>query len=481
MTERRYGPVLVVLLSAWFMAQFDFFVVNVAAPSFQRQLHATPAALELIVGGYAFTYAAGMITGGRLGDLYGHRRLFLIGMAAFAVASLLCGLAADPLQLVIARLAQGLTGALMVPQVLAIITAGFPAERRGWAIGWYGTAGGVGSIAGQVLGGFLLDANVAGLGWRAIFLLNVPIGIVAMALAARLLPRVEPPARVRLDLLGSAGLALALGLVLVPLALGREEGWPVWTWLATAAALPVGLATLWWQRSLHDRGGQPVLELALFRVRSFVAGVGSSGAFMVYFGSFMFTLTLLLQGGLGLTAFQAGLAFAPMGVTFSVASVLGARIPGRVAIVTGGLTILCGLTILLLGPRNGLAWVVIAVSIVGLGNGLTLPRLIGASLVDVRPAQAGVGSGMLTTTQQFASAAGVAVIGTVFFTVQSESGYQVAMGYAAALQMALILAVVVVQGTQMSSAISRLCSLKSRSGETARSSARSRRSKSSAR
>src|SRR4051812_15052738 len=148
------------------MALFDFFVVNIAAPSLERDLHAGPAALELVVGGYAFTYASGMVTGGRLGDLFGHRRLFLAGMAAFTLASLLCGLAQTPGQLVTARLLQGLTGAAMVPQVLALITGIFPVEERPRAMGWFGVTIGIGSVAGQVLGGLLLDADLFGLGWR---------------------------------------------------------------------------------------------------------------------------------------------------------------------------------------------------------------------------------------------------------------------------------------------------------------------------
>jgi MFS family permease len=185
----RQGPMLVVLLSAWFMAQFDFFVVNVAAPSLQRELGAGPAALQLIVGGYIFAYAGGMITGGRLGDLYGYRRLFVGGMIAFTIASLLCGIAAHPAQLVVARLVQGCTAAIMVPQVLAVITSVFPPETRPRALGWYGAAGGLGSIAGQVLGGLLVTADLFGLGWRIIFLINLPVGAVAAVLAVRLLPR----------------------------------------------------------------------------------------------------------------------------------------------------------------------------------------------------------------------------------------------------------------------------------------------------
>lgn len=440
----RYGLMLAVLLSAWFMAQFDFFVVNVAAPAIERELHAGPAALELIVGGYAFAYAAGMITGGRLGDQYGPRRLFVIGMLAFTLASLFCGLAATSAQLVAARLLQGLAGALMVPQVLAVITATIPAEARPRALGWYGAAGGLGSIAGQVLGGLLLHVDVLGLGWRIIFLVNVPVGVVAAVLALRLLPRTPPRGRAGLDPLGAAGIALTLALLLVPMALGRTEGWPPWTWVCLAAALPVGALTLLWQRRLAATGGQPVLDLTLFRVPSYVAGIAAITAFMAYFASFMFTLTLLLQGGLGLNALQAGLTFAPMGVLFSATALLSSRLVARYGmrvLLVGGAITITGLLLLAATGERGMPWPLPALALVGLGNGLTLPQLIHAALVDVRPERAGIGSGILTTAQQFAGAAGVAVVGSVFFAVASSRGYGPAMEAAALIDIALILIV----------------------------------------
>jgi EmrB/QacA subfamily drug resistance transporter len=409
------------------MAQFDFFVVNVAAPSLQRDLGAGPSALQLIVGGYIFAYAGGMITGGRLGDLYGYRRMFVGGMIAFSLASLLCGIAAQPAQLVVARLVQGFTAAMMVPQVLAVITSVFPAETRPRVLGWYGAAGGLGSIAGQVLGGLLLSADVFGLGWRSIFLVNVPIGAVAAVLAVRLLPRLEPDHRARLDPLGAFGIAAALALLLVPLVLGHEEGWPVWAWICMAAGLPVGALTMEWQRRLGARGGQPILDMSLFRVSSYVAGIAAAAAFLAYFASFMFTLTLLLQDGLGLSASHAGLAFAPMGVLFSTTALLGsglvARYGLRVVVLGGVLTVL---SLLLLALRlyvadahADLAWIIVLIGLAGAGNGLVLPHLIGVALVRIRPHQAGIGSGILTTAQQFAGSAGIAIIGTVFFTVAS--------------------------------------------------------------
>ncbi|MEO3800280.1 MFS transporter [Nonomuraea sp. B1E8] len=460
---------MAVLLSAWFMAQFDFFVVNVAAPSLERDLSAGPAALELIVAGYAFTYAAGMITGGRLGDRYGYRRVFAWGVAAFTVASLLGGIAQTPAQLVAARLLQGLAGAAMVPQVLATISAVYPPGQRARAIGWYGATGGLGSIAGQVLGGLLLTADVLGLGWRAVFLVNLPVGLVVVPLAWRLLPEVETRRRSRLDVPGAAGLAAGVALLLVPLGLGNSLGWPLWTWACMVASVPVFALTWRWLRVLGARGGQPVLDLALLRVHSYLAGVGSIVAFMAYFASFMFTLTLLLQTGLGLTAFEAGLAFAPMGAMFTLTSLLGVRLVrrrGLIVVIAGGLVVALGLVLLLVAAGQGLPYVLVALMLVGAGNGLVLPQLIGAALVEVEPHQAGIGSGALSTAQQFAGAGGVAVIGALFFAVAEGGRHVAAMRWSAAVDLALVLVVIASVAYNRRRAIRRAWPERSRTGAT---------------
>ncbi|MFI7637608.1 MFS transporter [Nonomuraea sp. NPDC049400] len=325
--------------------------------------------------------------------------------------------------------------------MLATISAVFPPEERARALGWYGVAGGLGSIAGQVLGGLLLTTDVLGLGWRIIFLVNLPVGLIVVPLAVWLLPEVETARRARLDLPGAAGLAL----VLVPLGLGNSLGWPAWTWVSMAAAVPVFALTWRWQRVLGARDGRPVLDLALLKVHSYLAGVGSIVAFMAYFASFMFTLTLLLQGGLGLTAFQAGLAFAPMGVLFSVTSILGTRLVrryGLIVVMIGGTITGLGLTLLVVTAGLGLPYVMAALMLVGSGNGLVLPQLIGAALVEVAPHQAGIGSGILSTAQQFAGAGGVAVIGAVFFAAAEGGDHVHAMSWSAGIDLALVLVVI---------------------------------------
>jgi len=344
--SRRPALMLVALLTATFMAQFDFFVVNVAAPTIDARLHAGQAALQLIVGGYAFAYAAGLITGGRLGDLLGRRRLFVGGMVAFALASGACGIAATPAELIAARLAQGIGAAAMVPQVFAVINTSLEERDRSRALGWYGAAAGLGSIAGQTLGGLLIRADVAGLGWRSIFLVNLPLGALAVPLAQRVLPRERPEGHPALDLPGAICLATTIGLVLVPLAFGHSAGWPAWTWLAIAGALLAGALTIWWERALRRRGGSPVLELSLFRDRAFLAGLAANAAFMGCFASLMFTLSLLLQAGFGLSAVEAGLVFAPMGVTFAATSLTARRLNARFgtrALIAGSLATALGL------------------------------------------------------------------------------------------------------------------------------------------
>lgn len=424
------GLLLAVVLLATALAQFDFFVVNVAAPSLASELKAGPAALELVVSGYAFTFAGAMITGGRLGDLVGYRRMFVIGMLGFAFTSLLCGVAQNPAQLVGARLLQGLAGAMMVPQVLAIINTAIEPRHRPAAMGWFGAANGIASISGQVLGGLLIQANLFGLGWRIIFLLNGPVVAVAVPLALRFLPRhshtVET--RARLDLVGAGLISITMAMVLVPLTLGAGAGWPLWSFLCLGLAVLVGAATVWSQRSLRRRGGSPVMDLSLFAVSSFRSGMAATALFMGQFAAFMFTLTLMLQQGRGMSPFHAGLAFAPMGVAFVACSLLSQRVMGRIGPKVVGMG--AGLTavglvvtavLLLTAPEPGplIIWLLAGFALVGAGNGFTMPPLVGLTLAGVHRQRAGTGAGMLTTVQQFAGAIGVAILGTLYFSVVS--------------------------------------------------------------
>lgn len=421
--DPRAWRILAVALSATFMASFDLFVVNIAAAALRTDLRMSDAALELVVAGYGFAYAAGLVTGGRLGDRYGYRRMFVTGLCAFTVTSLLCGLAQSPAHLVAARLAQGLAAAVMVPQVLSLVTAHFPAAHRGRATAWYGAVNGIGAVTGQLLGGLLLEADVLGLGWRTVFLVNVPVGLIATGFALLVLP---PPARTgtrrRFDPLGAIGVTLTLTLVLAPLSLGRQEGWPVWTWVCPAVAVPAGRLTLRWQRTLRERGGDPVVHPGLLGNRPFTTVLLAIGLFQSYFGAYLFTLALLLQGGLGARPVTAAVVFVPQAVLFSTASLLSGRLTARYGTAvptTGAALVITGLTALaahlaiagndVTGPA-----LMPALALIGLGNGLLLPPLIGFALARVGPAEAGSASGTLSTAQQFASSLGVTVFGMLF-------------------------------------------------------------------
>ena len=414
---------LPVVLTAMFMAGFDIWAVNVAAPSLQRDLGVSDAALQLIVGGYAFMYASGMVTGGRLGDLFGYRRMFMLGVVSFAAASLLCGLAQSSGELVAARLLQGLTGAIMVPQVLALITATFPVHERSRALAWFGVTMGVGFVSGQILGGGLIQANLFGLGWRSIFLVNVPVGVLALVAAALVVPHAWGQRRPRLDPLGAVGISLSIALALVPLTLGRDEGWPPWTWASLAAALPVLGLTLWWERRLASRGGEPLIDLPLFRDRTFSAGLAVNFGLVFFFGSFMFVLTLLLQAGLGQSPLHAGIEVLPLAAAFTVMSILSprfsARLGARSIMLGASITTLGTIALAATGARYGAGltgWdLAPATVLIGLGQGIALPSLIGAVLTHVRLERAGAAAGILTTTQQFGAASGIAVIGAVFY------------------------------------------------------------------
>jgi EmrB/QacA subfamily drug resistance transporter len=421
----RHWRVLAVALFAAFMAVFDLYVVNIAAPELRSDLHASDASLELVVSGYAFAYAAGLVTGGRLGDRFGYRRIFVLGMGAFTLASLLCALAQSPGELVVFRLIQGLTAAMMVPQVLSLITVTFPAAHRGRATAWYGAVSGLGALCGQIFGGLLLESDLFGLGWRTIFLVNVPVGAVAVCLALKMLPAGTTGRPAKFDPVGAVAVSLALALVLVPLAFGRDEGWPVWTWVCLAAAVPTGLLALHWQRRLLQRGGQPIINPALFRNRPYTMLLSAASLYQLYFGSFLFALTLLVQSGLHTSPDQAALVFLLQGVLFTVASMFGGRLVARyknnVAVAGGALVIagLAGIIGLLAAMGTGLSsgWLVPPLALIGLGNGLLLPPLLGAALSRVEREQAGAASGTLNTAQQFANSLGVTLIGTVFLAL----------------------------------------------------------------
>ena len=416
---------LATVLIGVLLPMVDFFIVNVALPTMARDLHASAALLELVVAGYATAYAVLLVIGGRLGDARGRRTMFLAGMAAFTVASLLCGIAPTAGALVAARVLQGAAAAMMVPQTLSTIQATGDMTSRARALGWFGATGGVAAVTGQVLGGVLVSADIAGTGWRPIFLVNVPIGIAGLWFAARHVPQTRAPQPARPDLLGSALLAAAVVAVLVPLTEGRALGWPVWSWALLGAAPALVMAFIAVERHLERRGQVPLVPPSVLQHRSLRRGLMLGAPFFAGFGAFMFVYALVVQGALGFSPLRAGLTLAPMAVAFLFASLQMARLVvrfGRRVITAGAVFQLLGLLIVAATldaawPRVSPAELAPGLAVMGLGQGLVMAPLMRVVLSEVPIESAGAGSGVLTTMQQVSLAVGVATLGTLFVTL----------------------------------------------------------------
>jgi EmrB/QacA subfamily drug resistance transporter len=420
---------LITILVGVLLPLIDFFIVNVALPTMQHDLHATTALLELVVSGYATAYAVLLVLGGRLGDAHGRKRLFLIGIAAFTITSLLCGIAPSATTLVIARVLQGASAALMVPQTLSTIQAtGNPASRSK-ALGWYGATGGLAAVTGQLLGGVLVSANIAGSGWRAIFFVNIPVGIVGLVLAARYVPETHAVRRTPIDVRGTLLLALTLIAVLIPLTEGRALGWPLWSWVLLGLAPLSAAVFALVERSLERTGGAPLVPPSVLEHASMRRGLLLAVPFFATFGAFMFVYALVTQTYLGFSALRAGVAMGPMAVLFLVTSLATTRLVARYGrkVIGAGATIqLVGLlvliaTLLAWWPQVSAVDLMPGLAIMGIGQALMLSPLVRIVLSEVPQELAGAGSGVLTTTQQTSLALGVALIGSVFLTLASPS------------------------------------------------------------
>ena len=421
---------LITVLVGVFLPVTDFFIVNVALPTIDHDLRASAGMLQLVVAGYAIAYALLLVVGGRLGDALGRRRLFLIGMAAFTVTSLACGLAPNVELLVAFRALQGAAAALMLPQVLSTIQASTTGDARNRALGLYGATAGIASAAGQLLGGLLISADIAGSQWRSIFLVNVPVGIVGLIVARRVVPdtRSEDPAAI--DTRGTLLLALSLLFLLIPLTEGRSLGWPLWTIVLLAASPLVAVAFVRTERAVEAGGRMPLVPLSLLEAPSMRKGLLVGLPFFTAFGGFMFVYALSLQDGAGLSPLRTGLILLPMALVFLATSLSVARLLtrfGRRVLVAGGLIDAAGMVVLGVGlsaswPHpSGLA-LVPGMMIIGLGQGLLMSPIFGVLLSDVPAHLAGAGSGVTATMQQSSLALGVATVGSAYLTLTGHIG-----------------------------------------------------------
>ena len=436
---------LIVLLAGTAMFVLDFFIVNVAIPATQHDLHASAGAIQWIITGYALALAAGLITGGRLGDRYGRRRMFGIGLALFTVTSAACGLAPNAAALVAARVLQGASAALLAPQVIAIIGVLYTGAARVKALTAYALTLGIAAVAGQLVGGVLIRADIAGLGWRSCYLVNVPVGIVALALLRRTVPESKADAPGRLDVVGVVLVTLGLVDVVLPVIQGRAAGWPEWTWLSLGAGVvTLGLFAAW-QKRLDRRGGAPLVAPALMRAPGFSAGVVAAVAFYAGMASFFLVLGLYLQEGRGETPLVAGEVFGLLGLGFLATSFVAGPLAvrfGRPVLVAGGLVRALAMGLLwmavhLVGVGGGIGWIALPLVLDGAGMGLITGPLTQVAIAGVRTEHAGAASGVLATAQQVGNAVGAAVIGVLFFRTDVAHGFQAGVLLTGALSLAV--------------------------------------------
>ncbi len=416
-----------ILLVGPFLGVVDFFIANLAVPVIRTMLHATFAEIELVLVGYGMAYAICLITGGRLGDIYGRRRVFLLGLAGFVLTSAGCGTAGSADVLVVWRVFQGMAAAVMFPQALSYARVAFAPKERRLAFAAYGGVVGLASIVGQAAGGTLLGANLFGLEWRPIFLVNVPLGVVILLAGWKLLPESRSPSALRLDLVGSVLVAIALFLFAYPLMEGREAGWPAWAWISLVFSVPAFALFLRYERWRAATMGSPLVDPALFRDRAFLFGLLATLVYFAGHSSMLLMLTMYLELGRDLSPAAAGLALAPFSLGFIGGSLLAPRLAGRFqahrALYVGAAIV--AFSLLLMGLRSwgadGLGSVLFSLpatlAVYGLGRGLLTGPLLNLILSQSEGAGAGAAAGVISTAQQLANSLGVALIGLLLFGI----------------------------------------------------------------
>lgn len=432
--ESRRWWVLGIVVAAQFMFVMDAFIVNVALPTMARDLNASASQIEAVIAVYFIAYATLIITGGRLGDIHGAKRIFILGIAGFTLASLWCGLAQTGTALIVARLAQGATAALMVPQVLATIHVLFSDDARPKAFAVYGVVLGLGGAAGFLFGGVLVTLNLLGLGWRSVFFVNVPFGIIIAVAAASMIPPTPRRRGVRLDVPGAAVLFVGLACLIGPLLFGRDLHWAfsVWAMMVLGAAIVAGFFRL--ERVVAGKDGLPLIDLALLADPAFTRGLAATFLFFFANLSFYLVMTLFMQSGLGIAPVNAGLALMPLAIGFVVSSrQSAARVVARgVRTLIEGCVLqlvgLAGVAVLVeLVAQPTVLLLALPLAVFGYGQGFVMGPLSGVVLLSVPKNSAGSGSGLYGTVTQIANAAGIAVVGAVFFAFHDAGAERVAL------------------------------------------------------
>lgn len=424
---------LAVLLMGLFIANVDVAVVNVAAPSIRDRLGASGGELQWVVSGYLLSYAMLLMTAARLGAMYGYRRLFLAGLFVFTLASLACGLAQGVIVLILARIVQGIGAALMVPQVLTGIQLNFSGAARTRALGFYSVALSIGAVAGQVLGGVLVWADLFGSGWRPIFLINLPIGAAVIIAALRFLPAHGRGKAQRLDLRGVATLSAALLLIILPLTLGHSKHWPAWTWVCLASSIAALAAFIAIERRIAGQGRDPLINLEVVTRRPVAWALAAYGASLATYFALLFTLALYLQQGLGKSALYSGLALVSWVAAFGIGGPVVPHVPARFMrfaapfgyLVLAAAYFAIGASLFSGYASGALLFVLLGCGGLGLGIGITgnIRRMTGA----VAAQHASDMSGLITTMAQVSGAIGIAAFGALYFGLLARTGPAAAM------------------------------------------------------
>lgn len=437
---------LIIVLSAPLLSVIDVFIINVAIPTIKKGVHATDGEMQLVIAGYLLGYAAFLITGGRAGDHFGRKKVFFWGMFAFTVASCLCGLSQTSLQLNVTRLFQGLSASFMVPQTIAFIQVLFTdTKERAKAFGWYGITLGTAAVIGQVLGGYLSDTHWFIEGWRLVFFINLPIGIITLWATHRYVTETVKHQSTKFDYTGILILTLALFSLIYPLIQGREAGWPLWSFGLIILSVLLFTLFIYNQKIKLSKNGNPLIDVRLFKIKDFNIGLVAVWFHFMLHTAYLLLSAVYLQNGLGVSALDSGLYFIIPGILFIVSSVMASRL-----IVTFGKRVLqVGVVILVIAFylqmtlwKPGIStWAIIGLmGAWGFGNGLVLPSLLNIALKNVPSQYAGAAAGIYSTFQQTASALGVSIIGGVFFYF-SKDGWQTAYHFGI---ICLIICVVIV-------------------------------------